>query len=598
MRFFAVIRSTVPIPEGQRLEIERRISSVHAQSAAWKAQIGWHEFCQNNVYTTFIVSDPIESRVSVEDSFEFMAGFADNGSIQEVKESYFLKNGRMYLSDSAPGTFVAASHRKSDGTLLGFASRPCAVPAFYYDRHNIFAMSSDAIVVALIAEVLDRTTVRLSRGYAADYLAWGYSYREKSPFEDVQALPPGACLIVRGVSGVKIREYSRFDQVDFKDATVAEKAKSLAESLTASVGRIPDSELVNLRLSGGKDSRVLLSALAGGQKSFEAETRGRQSDLEVGIASEIAKRAGARHIVSNVAMASPDGLFESASTSIQRMAGHLSAEPQQIMFEGANPQHIGQYLMMGHSHIQRGGFARTMRNDPSRVLASLQKQCSPFVSDELRRESDDWVTDWYSGQSFSDYIEPLYELHVQKRASFYLLPQYRDYSNVVKLHYPLIGHDFVSKCDALTVFDRVSEQVIFLAAVAQFREIMNVPLCDDLWNFDRNGKSDILPEEFDARTGGFTLPETGKSKSGGDSYNSASIANLSTALHFIVDSGDLGFLSSVCSQEVLDILKAKEPANPLEKLKAADPVRFDLLRRYIWRMYAVCVWSTRAWFSA
>lgn len=598
MRFFAVIRSATPIVAKQRAAIQNRVEAVHESSETVTDGIKWCEFERNNVYTTFLFSGSKGVEVAVEDSSEYFAGFFDNGSAEEVSESYFLKNGRLYLSDAAPGTFLAASFRKADGSLVGFASRPCAMPGYYYNGEEIFVMSSDAIVVAVLAELLDRKSIRLSREYAIDYLSWGYTYREQSPFEDVQALPLGTYLVVRGIGNVVVREYSRTNLVDFDGASTSERARCLSESLAASIDRIPESELVNLRLSGGKDSRVLLSALAGGNKKFVTETRGKQSDLEVAIASELANRVGAKHIVSSVAMASPNGLLDSTLMSIQRMAGHLSAEPQQIMFEGARPQHVGQYLMMGHSHIQRGGFARTMRNDPKLTLGSLKSQCTPFVSDELKNLSDVWVSEWYSGQSFANYIEPLYELHVRKRASYYLVPQYRDYSNVAKLHYPLIGHDFVSKCDALSVFDRVSEQVIFLAAVDQLNSIMDVPLCDDLWNFDRNGKGEILPSQYEARTSEFKIPEVGGAKSGGDLYNSASVASLNAALKYIADSDELGFLLRTCSAEVGELLSAKDYVKPLEQLKSKDRLRFDLLRRFIWRMYAVSVWSTRSWLKA
>lgn len=597
MRFFVAVQSQFSFTASIKNNLAAILSGRLIEEPDWDDEVRWSEFTHGPITTTILTSSPTGENPVFENQDEAFFGVVDNGTLTNVRNSMKFRNGRLYLSDEAYGNFVVCRYDKSSGQILAFSSRPAPMPVFYFKNKEITVISSDAMIVASFAEQLCGHTIRLSEEYVREYLSWSYPYTYLTPFEDVFFVPTGHYILAKDSEPLNIREISRFNSFDFSDASVQEKGNSLAESLVGSVGRIPAEITANLRLSGGKDSRVLLAALTSSGRDFVAETRGRHSDLEASIAGELARSTGTKHILSSVNMAEPGSLYQSVVGSIRRMAGHLSAEPQQIMFEGAHPQFVGQYLLMGHSHIQRGGFARTMRNQEDSAVVAMQNQCSPFVSEELKSRSDNVVLSWYSLQKFPDFIEPLYELHVQKRASTYLLPQYRDYSNVARLHYPLISHDFVAKCDALSIFDRVSEQVIFSAAFCLNPHLLELPLCDDLWRFDRNGKGAIVPESFETRTSEFSVPDDGVEVSGGSYYNARAFVNLAEALKYIRESSAFLLIWNSVTEEVRRLFTCKDLDILLDEIRVKDRHRFDILHRFIWRMYAVAVWSEREWLN-
>lgn len=309
---------------------------------------------------------------------------------------------------------------------------------------------------------------------------------------------------------------------------------------------------------------------------------------------EVAKRAGFRHQVSGTALASDDGILESAVASIRRTGGHLSSEPHQIMYEGASPHFHGQEIVMGHSHIQRGGFARNMQNSRENLISVLRRQCSGFVSDELRERSDLFIDEWLALHVFSEYVSPLYEFHVEKRASTYLIPQYRDYSTNAVMYLPMISNDFVSICDGLTVFDRVSERVIFKAANSLAPHLMAVPLADSQWRFDASGIGSLSPETYKQRASSIQV-DNSERRPIARTFNSMTPRSITETCTFIKEhcpDSVMNLLSSE-AKEILESVSSEHDFRELQKNRGR--VFAQTFGKFVWRIFAVVAWIDRSW---
>lgn len=532
------------------------------------------------------------------DSSSILAASLDNGSLTELSDGLVPRRGRLTISSRIPGVFAFARLSTANEQLTAGSSRPTPLPIFYSRTSGgEIVVASDALLCALIRAALSGTEVHLSSEYARDLLSWGYALSGRTPFTGVSQVRPTEYLVVMD-GQIHRRERLSLDDFDLDESTEEDKARLMADSLAASAERLPRDQSTLLRLSGGKDSRVLIAALHAVGAPVVTETRGADSDLEVAVAAEVARQAGFRHSVTDTDLAVPGDLRSSALTTIARTGGLVPSEPHHAVFTGASPEFPDQWLIMGHSHIQRGGFARTMQNRRDLTWQTLTSQCTTMVHPDLQSAAEHQVRDWLARSTFVTHADPLYEYHVQHRASSYLAPHYRDYSTEATLNYPMVSHEFTAICDALTMFDRVSERVVFRAAELLSPDIMAVPLTDDLWRFDKSGPGQISPERFAERTTPFPAPKITRDRSRPASYSPLSPASLADVVQRLLVEPAFPQLRPFLHPDFLRIIGEKDVRAAIDRYASEQgPRAAGNLRKFIWRAYAAVLWLSGDWLS-
>ena len=124
----------------------------------------------------------------------------------------------------------------------------------------------------------------------------GWQLGQRTLFKGVQKLSPG-CLIVLSRGRIEMQRYAPEvcgGGMDL-DQSVHSAAKMLQQYLAA---YLDDHPQASLQLTGGQDSRILLSAVPRARRShLTAITLGSSNDPDVQIASQLAARFGMRHEV-------------------------------------------------------------------------------------------------------------------------------------------------------------------------------------------------------------------------------------------------------------------------------------------------------------
>jgi asparagine synthase (glutamine-hydrolysing) len=143
------------------------------------------------------------------------------------------------------------------------------------------------------------------------FLAIGYPFGAATAFRKVRALGCGQMLTVTGdrlvVATARDSDAGSggagADRTDRSGAVGADRyaavAAALVEVATVEVGSPPrDADgLVELSLTGGKDSRLIAAALTAAKVPFRARTHGFASHPDVVVAAMIAERLGVEHVV-------------------------------------------------------------------------------------------------------------------------------------------------------------------------------------------------------------------------------------------------------------------------------------------------------------
>jgi Asparagine synthase len=135
------------------------------------------------------------------------------------------------------------------------------------------------------------------------FLSMGYPIGAATPFRRVRALGCDRSLTVTGGRPVVTSAYDQDDAWSEGPGGAAVPASAgpyapVAAALVDAVTPLRDAGvLVELSLTGGKDSRLIAAALTSAKVPFRARTHGSASHPDVIIAAMIAERLGVEHVV-------------------------------------------------------------------------------------------------------------------------------------------------------------------------------------------------------------------------------------------------------------------------------------------------------------
>lgn len=531
-------------------------------------------------------SRPVSGVYAAQGQWFFTA--STDATAKHVSNSVGWTNGRLTLNEQEVGVYAAAVVRSGWEDLICWASRPNTRPVFWSHTSAGSVVSSRAKECAIAASVLTGRAIRKNPDYARSVLLWGYALDGISPFLGVEVLKPGAVLRMSadGVPPVLTSPLRANLELGLFDEQ--EGASELARALISSVNRIPKDSSVVLRLSGGKDSRTLLAALVATGRKVVAETRGRPSDDEVKVAWRLSQLAGIDFRISPVPKASGGNVEERVLATLNRLDGFIPSEAHQSVFGGAAMVDPGGVLLMGQSHIQRGGFARTMTNslqNSRRVL--LGQMSSRFVHPDVERHGLSYLDDWLATNMTNSFLELLYEFHVQHRAGAYLAPHMLDYSAEAELVYPMIDSAFVRVCDRLPMVAKVSERAVQRAISIMAPELLTVPLASAGWRarFLGSGVSEEQEPVADA-----IVPVEGPSADPSEDYSPLQDAAVHDVVRLLVDDGLWEGLRPSLRPQFLEELQlvSREGFPPLRR--SCSAVELLEWKKYVWRLYNVALW--------
>jgi asparagine synthase (glutamine-hydrolysing) len=166
------------------------------------------------------------------------------------------------------------------------------VPCYFYSNKDLFLFSSELKAIP----ACDQIPLHCDMDGLAQFFQIGHFVHETTLIDGVKCLPPGSCLIHKhGKQSINtyweyVPKASRQKKKD-KDylAEIEYRFKQSVER------RLTEGEEFGISLSGGIDSRVILSCIDAERYPIQSFTRGQHGCLELLVAEEVARTHGVSH---------------------------------------------------------------------------------------------------------------------------------------------------------------------------------------------------------------------------------------------------------------------------------------------------------------
>jgi asparagine synthase (glutamine-hydrolysing) len=192
------------------------------------------------------------------------------------------------------GAYCAAVLDEEAGQLVLLNDLLGTYPIYWFSGPGRFVFASE--LKSILRDPALRRT--LDPRAVADYLQFGLLFGEKTLAEGVSLLPAGATLTYKFTDGsTSVSRHRRIEEA-FQpwEGGKAEFTERLTDAFAQSVGRTLQGEhRFGLSLSGGLDSRVILSAIDCSKTPLSTYTLGVKGCADEVIADKLAKLAGTSH---------------------------------------------------------------------------------------------------------------------------------------------------------------------------------------------------------------------------------------------------------------------------------------------------------------
>jgi len=197
------------------------------------------------------------------------------------------------------------------------------------------------------------------------FLSMGYPIGGATPFRGVRALGRDRSLTVTGGRPVVTRSRDRdAGRGDGAGAPAgADPYEAVAAALVDAVAPLRDAGvIVELSLTGGKDSRLIAAALTAAKVPFRARTHGSARHPDVVIAAMIAERLGIEHVVTEPKPPGTGPVPDEASVIRRLRCAVLVSDGMLSAFENVgwpDPQYAAEPVQVGGhgGELLRGGYA-------------------------------------------------------------------------------------------------------------------------------------------------------------------------------------------------------------------------------------------------
>lgn len=413
----------------------------------------------------------------------------------QSKLGYILNRSTYAVDFSTPvGGIYSLLHmsRGRKATLSVSQSRSGVEAAYITNANGIVCVSNRAIVSHIGA--FGDSQPNVSHIQISGYLESMYSINNQTPYLNTYRIPKDQICIVSD-NGVKYLPRKIPSTVFLYQENIVHQAEVLVEHLKEACKPLRWYEKPVLRISGGKDSRLLLALLTNLGIDFILENHNQKHHKEAIVARSICETVGYDKIEEYIPIERSNNIDELKATIVKgyNLRGGLpNSVPLHYPFDlhrqlpGITP------LVLGHAHHLRGGYARSMLRTHEDVMGRIRGH---FESKFFRSKGNLRIIEHFISRIFEYHpLELLYWAYSELRVPNYLSVHYAEHMSFSLPVYPLLDENMITYCDFLannqSMFSLMSEKLIFAATKLLSPEVLSIPLYNDRYRFEAHGKSD------------------------------------------------------------------------------------------------------------
>ena len=440
--------------------------------------------------------DPISSASRVERDGPRVAAYS--GYVRPGQRLLpLIRDGRYLTMTDSPGGMAAYFYAHSERGIAAAWSGIHNMERVYYTAGlELSALSNSALLSHCIAR--NQIAPGMNPGWLPEVMIGTGSLSEKTQFVGTRVVPSRTLMWMELGADARLapfplpirqHDYERGDSVAYDELT---------QELLQSVEPLRSRSKVLLRLSGGKDSRLVAAMLATARLPAEAVTYGRREGGEGNVALRVADICGIPARAVRQTRASKEVLIENAISRLNRSDGSMVAAQQ--LCTNDDEELSGVALVEGQAHHLRGGYSRPVRAPYDRVWRMFVQYYAKDI--ELAYEQARGAKFVALQEIFNRYWsecgaeKTLYWTYIDFRMPAAVQPSYRIRRTPVV--WPLMDEKLLLAVSRLHIRDLTSE-VAFFEALRRIAPtaLQALPLHDNHWRFDVGGAEKTpFPELF------------------------------------------------------------------------------------------------------
>jgi hypothetical protein len=425
------------------------------------------------------------------------------------------------------------------------------------------------------------------------FLSMGYPIGGATPCRGVRALGRDRSLTVTGGRPVVTRSRDREADPSQGATAGADPYEAVAAALVEAVAPLRDSGvLVELSLTGGKDSRLIAAALTAAKVPFRARTHGSARHPDVVIAAMIADRLGVEHVVTEPKPPGAGPVPDQASVIRRLRSAVLVSDGMLSAFENVgwpDPQYAAEPVQVGGhgGELLRGGYAtaawRNGRLARARSAARAPELFRRLTTRRLGLLRPAASREYLAG--LAPYAAGFPRGPLRTLDDFYLINRAGRWSATARQGYlmrsplvqPFFGDRVVRAARAVPLEDRITDRLHCGVLAALSPELLTLPLAGRGWK--SGPKTPGLPP---AEAGSGAGPGPMAAGSGGDWRRNYGDEMAGILREYALDLGDASGL--------FDIVR-KRAAEAALRPPQADP-------EAAWALATLAALASRDWLNA
>ncbi|WP_133064796.1 hypothetical protein [Corynebacterium hadale] len=423
-----------------------------------------------------------------------------HSSGQDVAEallrSICRRGGKIAYSTPVWGSYTAIWGERYRDRVTLWNTIP-ALEAVHYTENQNYVFASNRPLLAELARVNgDTSGLALNQEFLEQYLMFGFTLDSNSPFEKVKILDVDQALEIDGgrlsLIGRPEGLVSSLPNLHTEADAVDHLSKALVDATHRSLSKFKGDN-IQLRMSGGKDSRLLLGLTKKAGYPVYGVTFGKPDDEEVKVAGELCGAAETKLVVTAPKPVERPTLGAKVDRTILMSDGIPASEPHTSIYYGASPLVPGDAIVLGQWPLMKGGQAKKLNYSKEGIQRALNRQAAWFVDEGVRNMYGLFLDEWQRTERASSDLEFLYLFARNFRSGRWLQAHINLYERDSFIAYPIADEQVAAVSDAMTMTEKVSQRVLFQALEAVWPAAVRVPLSNgNNWRFERGEPADDL----------------------------------------------------------------------------------------------------------
>lgn len=504
---------------------------------------------------------------------------------------------------SPGGIYSYTTVRRSDGQVCAGHSTPTLEPVYYAATSSGLHVGNSPLLVHGAAR--DFATPQVSESFYFSAVNAGVAIDNATPFVGCYRVPPREVLVNHPANfGMTARPAPRPKYGRYRYSTYQQRRDAVAEAALRASSVLKPLPQGELRVSGGKDSRLVAASLKESGIEATPVNQNFPQEVEGQVADRVARALGAESClrVSIERILSRDAIEADTRRKIAYAAGLPAVATLQYPARSEGSV-AGVPLIMGHAHLQRGGLNVRIRSAEEAMSAAASRTVSPHLKQSFAEPNRQLVATFVNsvlgrrpgyaqGVSFHAYMQFAMNYQFQSLYSYV-----RNWNHLVT---PLVDERFALLCEDIAnrrsarrrnefagITDLKSERIAMGATEALAPSLLEFPLsgdryrCDnpDWANFEMRDPSLIVPGEISASQ---------QSRVFNTRWIDHDVRGLMWAQ--INSSVVSDFVSLTCRPEIWTYVS--EPTS-----RAPDGENPVLLNQFLWRLYGLSVILGSDWWK-